>query len=129
MGPSRSLLNNSRSISMLRAILGAFLVLAGINHFMQPAMYAPMIPDLFPKGPANFVAGLTELTLGVGVFIPRTRSKATLGILILMIAFLPLHVWDVFRDNPAIGSKALAYVRLPLQFVLIAWAWLVHKQS
>ena len=88
-----------------------------------------MIPELFPKGPTNFVAGLVELTLGIGVFLPRARSKATLGILFLMIAFLPLHVWDVFRDNPAIGSKALAYVRLPLQFVLIAWAWLVHKQS
>ena len=67
-----------------------------------------------------------ELLLGIAVFIPRIRSTATLGILLIMIAFLPLHVWDVFRDDPAIGSKALAYTRLPLQCVLIAWAWLVY---
>jgi hypothetical protein len=30
-----------------------------------------------------------------------------------------LHVMDVFMDEPAIGSKAAAYVRLPIQFVLI----------
>ncbi len=121
-------MKNPRTRSILRTILGAFLILAGINHFMQPAMYAPMIPDLFSKEPTNFAAGLVELLLGIGVFIPRIRSTATLGILLLMIAFLPLHVRDVFRDDPAIGSKAFAYTRLPLQFVLIAWAWLVYRQ-
>ena len=120
-------MRNQRTRSILRTILGAFLILAGINHFVQSAMYAPMIPDVFPKGPTNFAAGLVELLLGIGVFIPRIRSTATLGILLLMIAFLPLHVWDVFRDDPAIGSKALAYVRLPLQFLLIAWAWWLYR--
>jgi len=119
---------NPRTRSILRTILGALLILAGINHLVQPAMYAPMIPDIFPKDPTNFATGLLELVLGIGVFIPRVRANAALGILLLMIAFLPLHVWDVFRDDPAIGSKALAYTRLPLQFVLIAWAWLVYRQ-
>jgi uncharacterized membrane protein len=44
-----------------------------------------------------------------------------------MIAFLPLHIIDVFLDNPAIGSKTLAYIRLPLQFVLIFWAWKANR--
>ena len=65
----------------------------------------------------------------VGVFISRYRSVATLGIFLLMIAFLPIHVIDAFHDEPAIGSKALAYVRLPLQFVLIGWAWFVYKRG
>ena len=122
-------MKSPRTVLLLRVIFGALLIVTGINHFVQPAMYAPMIPGFFPKGPTNFGAGLLELLLGIGVFIPRMRSTATLGILVLMIAFLPLHVWDVFRDDPAIGSKALVYVRLPLQFVLIVWAWRIFKAN
>jgi uncharacterized membrane protein len=51
---------------------------------------------------------------------------------LLMIAFLPLHIVDVFKDNPAIGSTTLAYIRLPIQFILIYWAWKVkgyYEQS
>ncbi len=116
-----------RSTTILRSVFGAVLIIGGIAHFVVPAMYDPMIPDALPKHLVNYLVGLLELALGSGVFFPRYRSAATLGIFILMIAFLPLHFVDVFRDSPAIGSKALAYVRLPLQFVLIGWAWFIHK--
>lgn len=115
--------------TLLRSIFGAFLILGGIAHLLKPELYDPMIPDALPKTAVNYLTGLIELTLGVGVFIPRYRSVATLGIFLLMIAFLPIHVIDAFRDEPAIGSKALAYVRLPLQFVLIGWAWFVYKRG
>jgi len=104
------------------------MILAGIQHFRDPAMYAPFIPDALPKNLITYLSGALEILLGAGVFVPRYRSMATLGILILMIVFLPLHVVDVFRAEPAIGSKLLAYVRLPLQFVLIGWAWYVNRQ-
>jgi len=35
---------------------------------------------------------------------------------------------DVFKENPAIGSHQLALIRLPLQFVLILWAWFIAKK-
>ena len=43
-------MRNQRTRSILRTILGAFLIIAGINHFVQPAMYAPMIPAFFRRG-------------------------------------------------------------------------------
>lgn len=92
-------------------------------------MYDPMIPDALPMHVVNYLVGIVELGLGIGVFTKRYMSMAALGIFILMIAFLPLHVMDVFRDEPAIGSKTLAYARLPLQFVLIGWAWFLHKRG
>lgn len=115
--------------TLLQSIFGAFLILGGIAHFLKPELYDLMIPDPLPKTAVNYLTGLVELVLGVGVFIPRYRCVATLGIFLLMIAFLPIHVIDAFRDEPAIGSKALAYVRLPLQFVLIGWAWFLHKKD
>lgn len=117
------------STTILRSTLGALLILAGIAHFVRPQMYDPMIPDALPMHLVNYLIGLVELALGIGVFIKRFRSTAAMGIFLLMIAFLPLHVADVFRDEPAIGRKALAYVRLPLQFVLIGWAWFLHKKD
>ena len=111
----------------LRNILGVIMILAGIQHFRDPAMYGPIIPDGLPKDLVTYLSGVVEILLGVGLFLKRLRRLASLGVLILMIAFLPLHVIDVFRDSPAMGSKLLAYIRLPLQFVLIGWAWWVYK--
>ena len=111
----------------LRNILAVLMILAGIQHFRDPAMYGPIIPDGIPKDLVTYLSGVVELLLGVGLFLQRYRRLASFGVLILMIAFLPLHVADVFRDAPAMGSKLLAYIRLPLQFMLIGWAWLVYK--
>jgi len=112
----------------LRNILGVLMILAGIQHFRDPAMYGPFIPDALPKNLITYLSGAVEILLGTGLFIRRIRPLASLGLLILMIAFFPLHVLDVFREAPAIGSKLLAYIRLPLQFVLIGWAWYVNRQ-
>jgi uncharacterized membrane protein len=113
---------------ILTYLFGAFMIFGGINHFIKPEMYAPFIPDFLPSLAINYLAGIAEIAVGVGVFIPRFRSMATLGILIMMLVFLPLHVFDVFKENPAIGSHQAALIRLPLQFVLIAWAWFIHKK-
>lgn len=85
-------------------------------------MYFPMIPDFLPKNATNILVGLAEIMVGIGVFIPVLRSWATVGILVLMIAFLPIHILDIFKDQPAIGNHNLALVRLPIQFILILWA-------
>jgi len=44
-----------------------------------------------------------------------------------MLLFLPLHFLDVFKEHPAIGSKTIALIRLPIQFLLIYCAWYIYK--
>lgn len=107
--------------------LGAFMILGGINHFLTPEIYFPFIPDFLPQAASNYLAGVVEIILGVGIFIPAYRRMAALGIVALLVFFLPLHLWDVFRQHPAIGSRSLALVRVPFQFVFIFWAWFVSK--
>ncbi len=114
---------------ILTLLFGAFMIFGGVNHFVKPEMYFPFIPDFLPQGAINYVVGILEIILGVGVFIPKFRQVATLGIFLLMLAFLPLHILDVFKENPAIGSHQAALVRLPLQFVLILWAWFIKKRN
>ena len=104
------------------------MIVGGINHFLKPDMYLPFIPEMLPQKAIIYLSGVVEIALGVGAFVPQWRSKATLGILLLMIAFLPLHVIDVFKAHPAVGNHETALIRLPLQFVLIAWAWFIRTR-
>ena len=110
---------------VLTYLFGAFLITAGIGHFLNPQKYFPFIPDFLPKAAVNYLSGLLEILAGAGVFIPRFKNIATFTILLMMIAFLPLHIIDVFKERPAIGSHTIAIIRLPLQFVLIYWAWYI----
>ena len=116
-----------RTKYILTIIFGAILIAAGINHFLHPSAYFPFIPDFLPDALTNYLGGAAELILGISLFLPRYRSVAGLGTFWLMIIFLPLHVIDALRDHPVIGSKTIAYIRLPLQFVLIAWTWWISK--
>lgn len=113
---------------ILTYLFGVIMIVAGANHFIKPEMYAPFIPEFLPNLAVNYLTGIVEIVVGVGVFIPRYRSMATFGILIMMVAFLPLHIFDVFKGNPAIGSHQAALIRLPVQFLLISWAWFIHKK-
>lgn len=113
---------------VLTFLFGAVMIFAGVSHFSKPAMFFPFIPDFLPQAAINYLAGLLEIAVGIGTFIPRFRSLAVLGIFVMMLVFLPLHVIDVFKENPAIGSHQVVLVRLPIQFVLIAWAWFIYKK-
>lgn len=114
----------------LSAILFGMVMFSGaVLHFSVPEIYNPFIPDFFAKLFVNYVAGFIELLLAIGLFNKKYRNKAALGVLVLMILFLPLHFIDMFKDAPAIGSKELAYVRFPIQLVLIYWAYTIRKKT
>lgn len=113
---------------ILTLVFGAFMIFGGVNHFIKPEMYYPFIPDFLPQQIVNFMVGIVEVVLGLGVFVPRFRQLSAFGIFLLMLLFLPLHLWDVFRENPAIGNHTAALVRLPVQFLLIAWAWFISRK-
>ena len=114
---------------ILTLLFGVFLIIGGVNHFLTPAMYFPFIPDFLPQEVINYLAGIMEIILGIGVFVPKFRPMATFGIFLMMLIFLPLHILDIFKENPAIGSHQAAFLRLPLQFVLILWAWFIQKRN
>jgi uncharacterized membrane protein len=114
---------------ILTFLMAAFMIYGGINHFLKPDMYLAFVPSFLPKLAVVYISGIVEIVLGVGAIIPRFRQISCVGILILMLIFLPLHTLDVFVDNPAIGSHNAAMIRLPVQFLFIAWAWFISKKD
>ncbi len=97
------------------------LVVAGAYHFINPGMYYSIIPDWMPKVAANLAGGVAEIIIGVAMLFPVSRTYGLYAAAGLMILFLPIHIVDLMRDRPVIGSRAIAWGRLALQFVLIGW--------
>jgi len=109
-------------------MLGIFLTLAGANHFLQPDFYFPILPAFTPFKPFVIAAsGWIEVILGIGLFVPRVWRKAAWGVVGLFIVFLPIHIIDLFRENPAVGTHQAAFIRLVVQGVFIAWAWFLAR--
>lgn len=114
--------------TVLTSIFGVFLIGMGVLHFINPTPFLAFIPEELPQELLNILAGIAEIGLGFSVFFEPIKKWATLGIVILMLMFLPIHFFDMFRDPPAIGSFTAAVIRFPMQFVLIYWAWYIHKK-
>jgi uncharacterized membrane protein len=108
-------------------LFGIFMIANGMYHFSKPDTYFPFIPNVLPKEAINYLVAVLEILVGISVFIPQTRHFGTLIILIMMIAFLPIHIIDAFRQNPLIGTKQVAFERLGLQIVFLLWAWFIHR--
>jgi len=113
---------------VLQVLLALFLIYAGVKHFLTPEFYEPFVPAFLPaKTVIVYLSGVVEIVLGVLLFVPKYTKKAATGVIVLMLIFLPVHIWDVFSDTPAIGSHTAAMIRVPFQFVFIAWAYAVKR--
>jgi uncharacterized membrane protein len=108
--------------------MAIFYVVAGVNHFLHPDFYMPMMPAYVPWHRAMvYLSGAAEIVLGVGVLIPATRQRAAWGLITLLIAIFPANLHIALYDVPLFGrDEGLGiwnWVRLPFQLLLIAWAW------
>ena len=113
---------------ILKVVLAIFLIFGGVQHFISPNNYIPFVPSFLPFTLALiYLSGLFEILFGLALFCKKLETIGAWGILILMLLFLPIHIWDVFSNTPAIGSHNAALIRLPIQFVLIFIAWKVKN--
>lgn len=113
----------------LAIVLGLFLIFGAYGHISTPEMSNGFIPDFLPKSAVHILMAVIEASLGILTLIPRTRKYGLTGIFFLMIAFLPIHIIDLLSENPVIGSKMAAAIRLLVQFFLIFLAWFANKPS
>lgn len=110
---------------VLKYILALFFVLAGLNHFRNPDFYAKIMPPYLPWHLfLVYLSGFFEIALGVLLLIPRQGHIAAWGLIALLVAVFPANIHMAVNAElyPAI-SPAMLWVRLPLQGVLIAWAY------
>lgn len=106
-------------------------VVAGVLHFVVPEFYVQIVPPVFPAALALvYLSGVAEIAVGFGLLIPRTRQYAAWATIALLVAIFPANVYMathgvVIEGMPGGGdpSALTRWGRLPLQAVLILWAY------
>lgn len=109
----------------LRGLLGGFLVVQGINHFVLVHFFVRAMPGWLPCPTLLvYLSGIAEIVLGVAVFVPRTRTLAGWGIVALLFAVFPANIEMALHSEkwPQI-PEAVLWARLPVQGLFILWAW------
>jgi len=106
-------------------LMAALYIFAGISHFRTPKFFLKITPPWVPfPEKVNFLVGAAEVILGLGLLFTATRPLAVYGIIALLIAVFPANVYH-FQKARKKGKMVLATaIRLPIQAILIWWAWI-----
>jgi len=113
-------------------VLGVFLTVAGVMHFVNPIFFDAIVPPwLWPSERFwTYASGVAELIVGPMLIIRRTRRIGALAAIVVLIAVYPANlymVWD-WRDR-SFGERTVSWARLPFQFVFIWLAWMVARSQ
>lgn len=106
-------------------LMAILYTLAGLNHFRDPGFYLRMMPPYLPWHEALVaLSGVIEIALGLALISTRARPWAGLGIVLLLVAVFPANLQMALRPEDFADIPRFAlYLRLPVQGLLIAWAW------
>jgi uncharacterized membrane protein len=109
-----------------RRLLAIFFIGSGVNHFVMPRAYQRIVPPRLRHDAERVVvlSGVAEVAGGLGVLLPRLRRAAGAGLMALLVAVFPANLYMARSPErfPRIPRWAL-YGRLPLQPLMIWWAW------
>ena len=114
-----------------RLMMGALYLVAGVGHFVITKVYIGIMPDYLPAHrELVLLSGAAEMAGGLGLLVPGTRRVAAWGLVVLLLAVMPANVWMVQHPErwPGIPVWAL-WGRLPLQGLLVWWAWLYTREE
>lgn len=100
-------------------------VTGGAYHFIHPEVYRKIMPHWLPwHEELIFISGVGEILFALFLLLPQTRQLGAWGIIALLIAVFPANIQMTLNyfhhNNPRLW---LSIVRLPLQFLLIWWAY------
>ena len=110
---------------VLKWIFGLLFIAAGANHFRDPDFYVHIMPPYLPwHRELVLLSGACEIVLGGLLLVPRYSRYAAWGLIALLVAVFPANLHMAMNPDlfPKLGPVAL-WGRLPLQGVLIAWAY------
>ncbi len=96
----------------------------GVVHFVVPGPFVSIVPAALPAPYVLvLVSGFFEILGGVGLLVPRARRAASYGLVLLYLAVFPANINMALHPDLGRGIPEWSlWARLPLQFVLIAWA-------
>lgn len=122
----------------LSIAFAAFLMVAGISHFLYPRVYIVLIPPYLPYPEIlNVLAGSSEIILGAALLIPSLRRIASIATILLFIVFIPVHIYFIREgsciDNSLCVPKWIGWLRLvlihPVLIILVYYIGLASPKK
>lgn len=105
-------------------IMATFYMFAGVSHFRKPAFFLAITPKWVPlPEKVNVLIGAVEIALGILVLFTSTRTVAAWGIIVLLVLVFPANVYHFQKAMRKKKAVILTLIRLPLQALLIYWAY------
>lgn len=109
-------------------VLAIAMLVVGTLHFLRPKPFVKIVPSYLPAPLALvYISGFFEILGGLGLLIPQTRSWAAWGLIALYIAVFPANIYMLTHNISLDPEKPIPrwalWLRLPFQFVFIAWAY------
>jgi uncharacterized membrane protein len=116
-----------RSFARRAALLlaSAGFVFAGVSHFTNTEFFIGIMPPYLPAHrELVHASGVCEILGGLGILVAATRRLAAVGLIALLVAVYPANIHMALHPEqfPDLSPAALL-LRLPLQFVFMAWVW------
>jgi len=98
---------------------------AGVMHFLWTGFYVRIMPPWLPWHRELVVlSGISEAALGLLLLVPRYTRYAAWGLIALLIAVFPANLHMALNPEAfAEFDPSMLWFRLPLQGLLILWAW------
>ncbi len=110
-------------------LMASIYILAGLNHFRIPEFYLQMMPPYLPAPLfLIYLSGFIEVGFGILLFFKKTRKITAYGIILMLLAFMPAHVYMYQQGGAQFQvPDFVLLIRIPFQFVLMAWAFIYTK--
>ena len=120
------IINGAKTVSLYFTSIGFMLV--GIKHFSDSDFFINIMPPYIPYHlQLVYLSGGFEILLGLLLLLKHSRIYAAWGLILLLIAVYPANIYLAFNEAPQqalnISSFLASWVRLPLQFVFIGFAY------
>ena len=111
-------------MKIMRYLLGLAFGSAGILHFTNERQFRSIVPEYLPlRKTAVLVTGVFEMFFGVMLLAKKPADWLKKGINAFLLAVFPGNIYMARKQLP-LGNKSIPkwtlYLRLPLQFILIA---------
>lgn len=124
--------------ALLRWVLAAGMVFAGVVHFVATDSFFGQLPSWVPaRSGVIWVSGAVEIALGLALALAPSDRRPAVGwaLAALFVLVFPANVYQAVAGTSAFGldTDAARWVRLLFQPILVVWAlwssgaWAAHR--
>lgn len=113
-----------------RIAMSLMLHFTAIGHFVFTKGMTMMIPEIIPyKELIVYAMGFVEISLAIGILIPKYSSLGAWVLIIFFIVLLPANIYAAMHNinyqNGTFDGHGLSYLwfRIPLQILFIFWTY------